>query len=286
MADHSSQSSTESTGNREKKKNLVLIRHAQSTENVKVIRFFEGLKRLRNFQLPTCEQMTGTLSLLSLTIDSEVSEQGKRQILDMHMILKDDKFWDRQKFDLIVCSPLIRARETCRGILPIPSDKNAMEFMIHNDLEEATPYEHVFASTLLTRIKIFTEWLESREEKNILIVGHSQYFKKLLGLKALMRNCDVWQCDFTSDVGVSRDLPTPTTTYQWLNINLLHRTELSNIHPYDEMMNMNGIGKAATADEKSGEDVYNDLHPDEPSCRICQVLYLLFLFNFTPVDCP
>ena len=280
MADHSLRSSTESTGNRKKQKNLVLIRHAQSTENVKVIRFFEGLTRLRNYQLPTCEQVMGTFSLLSLTIDSAVSQQGKRQILDMHMILRDDKFWDRQKFDLIVCSPLIRARETCRGILPIPSDKNAIEFMILDDLEEATPYEHVFGSSLLMRIKRFTMWLDSREEKNILIVGHSQYFKKMLSSKALMRNCDVWQCDFTSDVGVSTDSPTPITAFQWLNINLLHRTELSDIHPYDKMMNTTGKGNTAAADDKSGEDIYNDLHPDEASCRICQVFYIQFLYLF------
>ena len=37
---------------------------------------------MRNYQLPTCEQVMGTFSLLSLTIDSAVSQQGKRQILD------------------------------------------------------------------------------------------------------------------------------------------------------------------------------------------------------------
>lgn len=284
MATIESEKKTESTKTKKKQKNLVLIRHAQSTENVKVIRFFEGLARIRNFQLPTCDQLRGALSLLSLTIDSAVSQQGKRQILDMHMILRDDKFWSRQSFDLIVCSPLIRARETCKGVLP--TDSRETDFMILDDLEEATPYEHVFGATLLTRIERFKVWLDSREEENILVVGHSQYFKKMLGSTTLMRNCDVWQCNFTSDVKFLNSSSNPTSTYEWSDINLLHRTELSDIHPYDKMINSNR-GGSTPVDQRAGEDVFNDLHPEEPSCRICQVSILTkFTSCFNFLDLP
>lgn len=157
---------------------------------------------------------------------------------------------------------------------------------ILDDLEEATPFEHVFGATLLERIERFKIWLAARDEENILVVGHSQYFKKMLGLTTLMRNCDVWRCDFTSEPILNNEatcgLSAPTATYEWTNLNLLHRTELSDIHPYDKMMNEKNENEKNKKNENEniqiGDDVYNDLHPDEPSCRICQVSgVLLFI---------
>jgi phosphohistidine phosphatase SixA len=247
------------------KKSIVFIRHAQSEENVKAIRFFDGLSRLRNFQAPSMQQISSTLSLASLTVNAPLSQLGKRQILDMHMILKDKEFWVQQKFDLIVCSPLTRAKETCEGLLP--RERDGVNTMIIDDLEEATPYEHVFSGTLLKRINSFKHWLANREEKRILVVGHSQYFKKLLGQSSLMRNCDVWQCDFDFDRGNGT---TDKLTFEWTNLNLLHRTELSDAHPYDKLVNPKSLNQEITK-TKERDEVHNDLNDDEPTCRICQV---------------
>ena len=247
------------------KKSIVFIRHAQSEENVKANRFFEGLSRVRNFQAPSMQQISGTLSLASLTIDAALSQLGKRQILDMHMLLKDKEFWTQQNFDLIVCSPLTRAKETCEGLLP--RERDGVNTMIIEDLQEATPYEHVFSATLLKRIDRFKHWLANREEKRILVVGHSQYFKKLLGLSSLMRNCDVWQCDFDFDKGNGT---TDKLTFEWTNLNLLHRTELSDAHPYDQMVNSGNLNQDIMK-TKDMDEVHNDLDDDEPTCRICQV---------------
>ena len=244
-----------------KPKTIVLIRHAQSTENVKVIRACECLTRLGNLLPPTCDQFTSTLSLLSLTIDSAVSVVGKSQIADMHAILEREKFWSQHNFDLVLCSPLTRARETCAGMLPgLGDDKNVM---ILDDLEEATPFEHVFSATLIERIERFKVWLGGRKEQNIAIFGHSQYFKKMLGLSTLMRNCDVWQCSFTSR---TENLNTdntcqPVITYNWSDLGLLHRTELSEKHPYDKMIN------------GDGDEVFNELHEDKPFASTPKVWY-------------
>ena len=255
-------------GMKSRKKTLVLVRHAQSNENVKVNKMFEGLTRLRNFKAPTFEHIRSTFSLSSLTIDSLVSPLGKRQILDMHMILRDETFWARQNFDLVVCSPLTRAKETCEGIFP--KEPEGLKMLIRDDLEEATPYEHLFNATLLARIERFKHWLASCDEERILIVGHSQYFKKMLGLTSLMRNCDVWQCDFASDEG---NQSTDKMTFEYTNLNLLYRTNLSEMHPYDKMTNSS---KKDKINSKLGEDVDNDLREDEPVCRICQVTKPLF----------
>lgn len=258
-----------------RKKNVVLIRHAQTEENIKSIQIYEGFMRIRNFQLPTCKQISSLFSLSLLSSNSQVSILGSRQIIDMHMILRDDKFWERQKFDLIVCSPLSRAKDTCNGILPI--ERDAMYVKIVDDLEEATQYEQIFSTTLLTRIERFQKWLAEREEENILIIGHSQYFKKMLKLSSLMRNCDVWSCDFSSAAKTEEG----AAIYDWTNLNLLHRTNLADMHPYDKLTS-NNKEEAENENEQSGllgqqmqqaeeEEVLNDLNEDEPTCRICQV---------------
>ena len=72
-------------------------------------------------------------------------------------------------------------------------DRKGLKVTILPDLEEATPYEHVFSRTLLQRIERFKHWLAHCDEETIVVVGHSQYFKKMLGRASLMRNCDVWK---------------------------------------------------------------------------------------------
>ena len=109
----------ESAGFYSNKKTLILIRHAQSEENVKVIDLIEGLQQLRHFRSPGWKCLRSTCSLLQLTIDSLLSPLGEQQIADMHRILEENDFWQQLKPDLIVCSPLIRAAETCEGVLPI-----------------------------------------------------------------------------------------------------------------------------------------------------------------------
>ena len=218
-----------------KKKNIILIRHAQSVENVKVINLCDGIARIKKFQLPTWRQITSTLSLLSLTRDSMVSDLGKRQISDMHRILREHKFWGCN-VDLIICSPLTRAKDTCDGILPV--DNKALKVRILDDLEEASIYEHCFSSTLIQRIDRFKHWLSQTEEGTIVIVGHSQYFKKMLGLKTLMRNCDVWQCEYSSSFQVRTNISSSSVRIdEWSNLNLLHRTSLADAHPYDKLTN-------------------------------------------------
>ena len=81
----------EDAGATNKTKNLILIRHAQSEENVKVIDLIAGLERLQRLRCPTCQCLSSTCSLLRLTIDSAVSALGEDQIVDMHRILAEDQ---------------------------------------------------------------------------------------------------------------------------------------------------------------------------------------------------
>lgn len=269
-------------------KTLILIRHAQSEENVKVIDLCDGIERIRRGILPPWRTVKNTLSLLQLAVESPVSPLGRRQILDMRMILNDTTFWQRIKPDIVVCSPLSRARDTCEGVLP--TDRTGVTVKVLDDLEEATPYEHVFSKTLMLRIDRFKRWLRTCDEETIVVVGHSQYFKKMLGQKTLMRNCDVWQVQLDINVdGRNGELG-----YDWSDLRLLHRTELADVHPYDKLQaNLRGHGteskdstsgdggssssssRARRSDGTAGaddddDDVVNDLN-DDPMCRICQM---------------
>merc|ERR1712224_797043 len=63
---------------------------------------------------------------------------------------------------------------------------------------EKTPAEWtpMYYSGLLTRISDFESWLRRQPEQKIDIVGHSQFFKAMLGLDFKFGNCEVWKVDF------------------------------------------------------------------------------------------
>jgi hypothetical protein len=131
--------------------------------------------------------------------------------------------------------------------IPLESQASRSKVQVLDDLEEATIYEHVFSRTLLERIERFKKWLAQRDEETIVIVGHSQYFKKMLGLKTLMRNCDVWQCDFSSGFdGQTAISSSSIRKYQWTNLTLLHRTLLADVHPYDKLTKTKEGGEEKT----------------------------------------
>ena len=102
-------------------KRVILIRHAQSQENVKVYGVCEGLIHMREGQLSAMGAvLSGTGSLLSSTLDSPLSELGRRQVSDMKLILRSSRFWENVCPDLVLHSPLERARDTVYGTLPPP----------------------------------------------------------------------------------------------------------------------------------------------------------------------
>lgn len=63
-------------------------------------------------------------------------------------------------------------------------------------LMERTPMEWLNPAALDIRIEEFEEWLDSIPEERIAVVGHSQYFKTMLGLNYKFKNCDVWQLTY------------------------------------------------------------------------------------------
>ena len=65
-------------------------------------------------------------------------------------------------------------------------------------LLEKTPIEWLpgGGAALDGRIRDFTHFLAGRSEGVICVTGHSQYFKKMLGMDEKFDNCDVWRVEF------------------------------------------------------------------------------------------
>lgn len=65
-------------------------------------------------------------------------------------------------------------------------------------LKERTPTEWlpIKHDAYVSRIVQFEKWLGEQPEDVVAVVGHSQYFKNMLGMKTKFGNCDVWSVDF------------------------------------------------------------------------------------------
>jgi broad specificity phosphatase PhoE len=196
-------------------KTIYLIRHAESEENRRIAslgRIFSGLGK---FTLPSKSDLKASVELLNVTaqVDSNVSAVGTRQISTMALQLKQHDFLRTAGIALVAHSPLLRARQTCEGVLDCVASSSTdgtgevtplkivepVQRVVEVDLlAEKTPQEWtpLYFSTFLKRIDNFESWLAEQPEDTIAIVGHSQYFKAMLGLDFKFGNCDVWKVTF------------------------------------------------------------------------------------------
>ena len=150
------------------------VRHAESTENVKIGEVKSGWDRMSSLQgLPTSTEMWSGLRMLEMDTDSALSDLGKRQLLDQRSRMSEESFLHRAGVELVVHSPLRRARETSSTIFAdLFACDPPVAAVVHDDLRECRPFEHVYTAPFQARIDRFTEWLASRDETTIALVGH------------------------------------------------------------------------------------------------------------------
>ena len=189
-----------------KPKTVYFIRHAESEENRRLASLKTCVQSLQGFQLPSSACVKSSLELLNVSaqIDSDVSDIGIQQIQDLARQVKEADFLSSQKVELVVHSPLIRAKQTCfQGLLYPQTDdttnkSNNKHFRILEVdlLMEKTPREWVDSGNFRQRMINFQQWLTEQPESTICIVGHSQYFKAMLQLDFKFDNCDIWKATF------------------------------------------------------------------------------------------
>jgi len=196
-------------------KTVYLIRHAESDENRRLHSLSRILQGCTSLTPPTKSDVVASMELLNVQaqIDSDVSEIGRRQINQLGLQLEKSNFVEDKGIQLVVHSPLKRARQTSEGMLgcvtPNPgatTDSSAegakassVSRVIELDiLKERTPLEWLptHHDAFRQRIASFEEWLGNQPEDVIAVVGHSQYFKSMLNLSYKFGNCDVWELRF------------------------------------------------------------------------------------------
>eukprot|EP00535_Pseudo-nitzschia_heimii_P004519 CAMPEP_0197175638 /NCGR_PEP_ID=MMETSP1423-20130617/1800_1 /TAXON_ID=476441 /ORGANISM="Pseudo-nitzschia heimii, Strain UNC1101" /LENGTH=267 /DNA_ID=CAMNT_0042624843 /DNA_START=39 /DNA_END=842 /DNA_ORIENTATION=- len=191
------------------KKKVYLIRHAESEENRRIAALSRSFQNLKRLSLPKISDLVASGGLLNVSaqIDSNVSDVGARQIAHMGEKIRSDKFVESSGIELVVHSPLLRARQTSEGMLGCVATSSSCKekradsvsrvtetsLLLEKKPAEWTPIYH---DTFMKRISDFETWLGEQPEKVVAIVGHSQFFKAMLGLDHKFGNCDVWKVDF------------------------------------------------------------------------------------------
>lgn len=130
------------------------------------------------------------------------------QIDNMQKILLDVGF--TEQLSMVAHSPLIRAKETCFGILDLSSNTAPSVVELHC-LCEVTPWEMLMPGKrpVRKRIKILEEWITAQAAESIALIGHSEYFSVMLGLDEKFQNCDVWKVSYENG--------------RWTDFRLAHR---------------------------------------------------------------
>lgn len=203
-------------------KTVFLVRHAESTENVKTAALMSSMNDLMALRLPSFRKIKTAVKIInptSTTTDSVVSENGKRQIADVAQQIKQEDFLREHQVDLVLHSPLKRARATCHGMFGVVDGHDGslegiaaaaddavidaggkrnrngeVPTRVLECLREKTLVEYMPGqlSRLEGRIEEFEDFLLNLPEERIVVVGHSQYFRKMLGMDWKFQNCDVW----------------------------------------------------------------------------------------------
>lgn len=205
-------SSTPVTHLAPKKKTIYLIRHAESEENRRISALYRTFQSFKKFSLPKTSDVSTSTELLNISaqVDSNVSEIGSNQIAHMGEKLRKENFVESSGIDLVVHSPLKRARQTSEGMLDCMAasplndsvkEKRADPVSRVTEtalLLEKTPAEWtpMYSSAFRKRISDFEAWLGEQPEETIALVGHSQFFKAMLKLNYKFGNCEVWKVDF------------------------------------------------------------------------------------------
>jgi len=213
-------------------------------------------------------------------IDSNVSPVGKAQIDALGRQIAKDDFVEKMGIQLVAHSPLKRARQTSEGMLgcvTATSDDNVtteedysaegkkaltvgriVELPI---LKERTPMEWmpINHDAFTKRIAEFEKWLGEQPEDVIAIVGHSQYFKSMLGLPKKFKNCDVWSLQFDSSVkmshaSVKEEINTTERAEQQKKLKQKINRALNNASPFkdekkDEIETQNDASEGSSKDD-------------------------------------
>eukprot|EP00439_Symbiodinium_sp_Y106_P070245 s750_g12.t1 len=161
--------------------------------------------QLRTWKAPACDDVCSSLRLLCFDVDTPLSMRGERQLKDVQAQLSDCSFLQKADPQLIVFSPRRRAVRTREVLFGSEVPSKAMPQLV-----ERTPMEGLCPAQFAERVQGFKDWLAKTPETRIVVVGHCQFFARLLGKGAgydrYLSNAEVKRCYFDPTSGAF-DIP-------------------------------------------------------------------------------
>jgi broad specificity phosphatase PhoE len=169
---------------------------------------------LTQLSLPTLSDVKGGMVLATAmatgaTDECGLSTNGEEQIAEVRKMLLEEHETLRtlkQETVLLTCSPLLRARLTCEGLFKdIVTSPEPLQL---ESLREIVPIDYVAPTrwaNAKNRILDFERWIAQRNESNIVVVGHSHYFRHMLGVDFKFSNCEIWKVKFFPEAVESAD---------------------------------------------------------------------------------
>merc|ERR1719480_528363 len=152
---------------------IFFVRHSESEENTRVAAWkktFRGQQHRLTFG--------EMLSVIKPSMrDAPVTERGHQMIETVKQKLTRNNFFEQNKIEAWLCSPLQRTVQTCRGLW------DECDIEQHPCLLERQPLEFVVPITFNRRVDAFTRLLCSRKEQTIAVVGHCRFFMAFLGIE-------------------------------------------------------------------------------------------------------
>ena len=162
---------------------VFLVRHAQSEQNVATARLGRGdVKALGD--------------IIRIGYDAPLSDTGRQQLETA--ATKLDGFATQHGIEVVVHSPYIRAVETAKTIFAGFIGKPFVELL---PLHERTVPEYFFPSMLQARITQVREWLDSRPEGVVALVGHGQFFKHCINAPNVQPNVSIIRTTYSKTTG-------------------------------------------------------------------------------------
>jgi broad specificity phosphatase PhoE len=176
----------------DRRRNLYLVRHSISENN-------EAKSHLYGFHFSLVE-WKHFKSVLTVDMDSKLSLKGREFCQEQYLKLQEMNFLLQYQIDSIYYSPYHRAKETFEILFQ--NRENVKIFQEQELLKEQLLSEYFGLHNIEDRVEEFKKWLVNQKDStNIVLVGHSKFFRCLLKSKIHMKNCEVFHC-FMDDSGV------------------------------------------------------------------------------------
>ena len=178
-------------------KRVYLVRHAESEQNV-------ATRKLENGDLGAL------ITVCRLGMDAQLSQAGQEQLEAEGKSMCSSGFADKHGVQLVVHSPLQRARDTAIALFgghPTLPPLLELPFMY-----ERTPVEYLMPSLFDARINRICTWLAARPESVLVLVGHGQLWKRATHGPHL-DNVGIMECTFNgSSLTAVKQHPNPAQT--------------------------------------------------------------------------